>query len=94
MARKPVLLCRPHLIKSTLLDLISANLASIIANLKLKRGLDCVPDEKLQTLTETSRYISEVANVIPNDHAAYVGHAAFAHKAGVHVSAVTRKPDS
>ena len=72
----------------------NANLASVIANLKLKLGVDCVPDEKLRTLTETSRYISEVANIVPNDHAPYVGHAAFAHKGGVHVSAVVRKADS
>jgi 2-isopropylmalate synthase len=72
----------------------NANLASIIANLKLKLGIDCLTDEKLRTLTETSRYISEVANTVPNDHAPYVGHAAFAHKGGVHVSAVARQTNS
>ncbi|MFN0117878.1 MAG: citramalate synthase [Elusimicrobiota bacterium] len=68
----------------------NANLGSIIANLKLKLGYDCMSDKQLQLLTETSRYIDELANVIPQDSMPYVGNSAFAHKAGVHVSAVAR----
>jgi len=72
----------------------NANLASIIANLKLKLRIQCIDDRQLQMLTEISRYISEVANVVPNDHAPYVGHSAFAHKGGVHASAVARHTGS
>lgn len=68
----------------------NANLISIIANLKLKLGIDCVADEKLKMLTEVSLYISEVANQVPNDRAPFVGHSAFAHKGGGHVSGVAR----
>lgn len=68
----------------------NANLLSIIANLKLKLGINCVGDEKLQWLTEVSRYVSEIANVVPNNHQPYVGFSAFAHKGGVHVSAMAR----
>jgi 2-isopropylmalate synthase len=68
----------------------NANLASIIANLKLKMGFDCLPEEKLRYLTEASRLIDELANVVPADNMPYVGNSAFAHKGGVHVSAVAR----
>ena len=68
----------------------NSNLLSIIANLKLKLGIDCVTDEQLKGLTEISRYVSEIANIVPNDHQPYVGVSAFAHKGGVHVSAMAR----
>lgn len=68
----------------------NANLVSIIPALRLKMGLDCVTDEQLRYLTEASRYVSEVANVVPDDHQPYVGHSAFAHKGGVHASAMAR----
>ena len=69
----------------------NANLSSVIANIKLKLGMDCLSDEKLKFLTETSRYVSEVANVVPNNRQPYTGHSAFAHKGGIHVSAVARE---
>lgn len=68
----------------------NANLLSIIANLKLKLGFECVTDQQLRSLTEVSRYVSEIANIVPNDHQPYVGLAAFAHKGGAHVSAMAR----
>lgn len=68
----------------------NANLISIIANLKLKLGIDCVSDAAIRSLTEVSRYVSEIANIVPNDHQPYVGFSAFAHKGGVHVSAMAR----
>ncbi|HRY29242.1 MAG TPA: citramalate synthase [Elusimicrobiota bacterium] len=68
----------------------NANLVSIIPALKLKMGFDCVSDAQLLTLTESSRYVSEVANLVPDDHQPYVGHSAFAHKGGVHASAMAR----
>ncbi|MFH1540481.1 MAG: citramalate synthase [Elusimicrobiota bacterium] len=69
----------------------NANLSSVIPNLKLKLGIDCACDDKLKMLTETSRYISEVANILPNDKQPYTGYSAFAHKGGVHVAAVAKK---
>lgn len=70
----------------------NANLCSLIPNLQLKLGYHCIEDHQLATLTETSRFISEVANLAPDDHAAFVGLSAFAHKGGIHVSAVQRNP--
>jgi 2-isopropylmalate synthase len=68
----------------------NANLCSIIPNLELKMSRRCLPDGKLALLTHTSRYVSEVANLVPNDRAPFVGRSAFAHKGGIHVSAVTK----
>ncbi|HEV8573158.1 MAG TPA: citramalate synthase [Dehalococcoidia bacterium] len=68
----------------------NANLFSIIANLKLKLGLDVVTDEQLARLTDTARYVAEIANQPPNPRQAYVGSAAFAHKAGLHADAVAK----
>lgn len=70
----------------------NANLCSIIPNLQLKLGYDCIAPEQLQQLSRTSRAISEWANLAPDDHAAFVGRSAFAHKGGIHVSAVARNP--
>ncbi|MDR1941967.1 MAG: citramalate synthase [Endomicrobium sp.] len=68
----------------------NANLCSIIPALQLKRAFSCVPSKSLRKLVELSRYIDEIANLIPNDSKPYVGQNAFAHKAGIHVSAVER----
>ena len=70
----------------------NANLCSLIPNLQLKLGYPCLTDTQLTHLAPTSRLISEIANLAPNDHAAYVGLSAFAHKGGIHVSAVERNP--
>jgi 2-isopropylmalate synthase len=70
----------------------NANLCTLIPNLQLKLGLDCVPEAQLAELTATSRFVSEVANLAPDDRAPYVGLSAFAHKGGIHVSAVERNP--
>ncbi len=69
----------------------NANMFSVIANLKLKAGLDIVSDEQLARLTEISRYISEIANLPPSPRQPYVGSAAFAHKAGLHAAAVIKE---
>lgn len=53
-------------------------------------GLRCLPDGALPKLYELSHFVSEVANLTPNEHAAYVGRSAFAHKGGVHVHAIRR----
>jgi len=68
----------------------NANLCSIIPNLKLKLGINCISDKRLETLTEVSRYVSEIANMVPQDNQPYVGNSAFAHKGGIHVSAVAK----
>ncbi|GAB1402547.1 citramalate synthase [Elusimicrobiota bacterium] len=66
----------------------NANLCSIIPSLQLKRGYKCVPS--VEKLTELSMYVYEIANLVPNDTLPYVGKNAFAHKAGVHVSAIEK----
>lgn len=71
----------------------NANLFTVVANLQLKRGFDLVPREALQDLTRIAHAITEVTNVTPNSHAPYVGTSAFAHKAGLHASAVKIDPD-
>ena len=68
----------------------NANMLSIIANLKLKLGIDVVTDEQLAILTEVSHYVSEIANMVPNPYQPYVGASAFTHKAGLHVAAVLK----
>jgi len=68
----------------------NANLVSVIANLQLKLGYDCVPAAKLKTLQETSMLVYELANVTPHPRQPYVGRSAFAHKAGLHVSGIQR----
>lgn len=70
----------------------NADLCSIIPNLKLKLGIDCISGPQLKRLTETSRFIREVANMSPNHHLPYVGHSAFSHKGGVHVDAMRKNP--
>ena len=70
----------------------NANLVSIIANLKLKLGIDCISDLEMKDLTEVSRFIAEISNMKPLDNQPFVGNSAFAHKAGVHVNAVLKNP--
>lgn len=72
----------------------NANLCSIIPSLQIKKGYKCVPQKSLAKLTELSRYVDEIANIIPNDSKPYVGRNAFAHKAGVHVSAMERNAET
>jgi 2-isopropylmalate synthase len=69
----------------------NVDLVPVIANLQLKLGLDCLRGrESLRRLTETSRFIYEVCNLPPRDNQPYAGRSAFAHKGGIHVSAVSR----
>jgi 2-isopropylmalate synthase len=68
----------------------NANLVSVIANLALKCGIEMPQD--LRSLRDLARFVDERANLQPNARAAFVGDAAFAHKGGVHVSAVNRNP--
>ncbi len=68
----------------------NANLCSIIANLELKLGHTVVGPEKLANLSSVARYVAELANLPLRSDQPYVGHSAFAHKGGVHVSAVLK----
>jgi 2-isopropylmalate synthase len=68
----------------------NSNLASIIATLELKLGHTTIGTEKLQELTSAARYIAELANLPMRRDQPFVGQSAFAHKGGVHVSAVMK----
>lgn len=68
----------------------NANLCAVLPNLELKMGYHCLPPGQLALLTETSRYVSEIANVVPPGNQPFVGYSAFAHKGGIHVSAVLK----
>jgi 2-isopropylmalate synthase len=68
----------------------NANLLTILADLQLKLGYDCVEPRRLARLTETAHLIDELCNVAPNPNQPYVGANAFAHKGGMHVAGVNR----
>ena len=68
----------------------NANLCSIIADLKLKMGVDCVTDGQLAKLTEVAHFVSEVANLAPDPFQPYIGTSAFSHKGGLHVHGVNK----
>ncbi|WP_068619685.1 citramalate synthase [Paenibacillus tuaregi] len=68
----------------------NANLCSVIPNLQLKMNYEVLEPGKLAQLTNTARYISEIANVHMPNNQPYVGTSAFAHKGGIHVSAILR----
>jgi 2-isopropylmalate synthase len=72
----------------------NANLCSIIPNLTLKLNYNCVTKPQLAKLQEVSRFVYELANLQPRKHQPYVGSSAFAHKGGVHVSAIRKKPET
>lgn len=72
----------------------NANIISVVANLELKLGYNCLANEGLEHLFEVSQFVNEVANVTPDDHQPYVGRSAFAHKGGVHVAAMRRSERS
>jgi 2-isopropylmalate synthase len=71
----------------------NANLFTVIGNLQLKRGMDLVSDAQLAEMTRIAHAVSEVTNVAPSSQQPYVGLSAFAHKAGLHASAVKVDPD-
>lgn len=71
----------------------NVDLTPVIANLQLKLGYDCLRGaESLRKLTEASRFVYEVGNLPLRDNQPFVGKSAFAHKGGIHVSAVNRAP--
>ncbi len=72
----------------------NADLISIIANLKLKMGIDCISDTGLKELTRLSHFVAEISNMVQRSDQPYVGASAFAHKGGVHINAVIKNPKS
>jgi 2-isopropylmalate synthase len=72
----------------------NANLCSIMVDLELKMGYQCLPEGSIQYLYELSHFVAEVANITPDEHLPFVGKSAFAHKGGVHVAATRRSPQS
>lgn len=72
----------------------NANLCSIIPNVILKMGRTGIPREKLSHLRDLSLFVDEMANFIPDKHRPYVGESAFAHKGGIHVSAIRKNPET
>jgi 2-isopropylmalate synthase len=72
----------------------NANLTTIIGNLELKLGYRCLPEGRLAKLTSVSHHVAELLNRAVNPQAPYVGSGAFAHKAGLHASAIARAKDA
>ncbi|MDP9221118.1 MAG: citramalate synthase [Actinomycetota bacterium] len=71
----------------------NADLVSVVANLQLKRGRAVLPDDRLRDATRIAHAVSEITNVPPYSRQPYVGASAFAHKAGLHASAIKVDPD-
>ncbi len=72
----------------------NCNLTTIIPNLTLKMGIETLPPERMERLTPVAHHVAELVNMALNPQAAYVGSSAFAHKAGLHVSAIVKRPDA
>jgi len=71
----------------------NADIFSVVGNLALKLGRPVLPDGCLEQMVRVSHAIAEIANLAPDTHQAYVGASAFAHKAGLHASAIKVDPD-
>mgnify|MGYP001156835218 FL=1 len=72
----------------------NCDLIAIIANLTLKMGIQTIPENRLNLLTPVSHHVAELVNITLNPQQPYTGASAFAHKAGLHVSAISRRPDA
>src|SRR5450759_2970753 len=71
----------------------NADLLTVVSNLQIKQGLEVLPESRLREATRIAHAISEVTNVPPYSRQPYVGASAFAHKAGLHASAIRIDPD-
>jgi 2-isopropylmalate synthase len=71
----------------------NADLFAVVGNLVTKLGMPVLPEQSLAELTRVSHALAEIANIAPNTHQAYVGTSAFAHKAGLHASAIKVDPE-
>ncbi|MCT4606537.1 MAG: citramalate synthase [Marinisporobacter sp.] len=72
----------------------NANLSTLIPNIQMKKGKECIPDENLKSLTSSARYIAEIINVQLDSSMPYVGNSAFAHKGGMHIDGVNKASHS
>lgn len=72
----------------------NADLSTLIPLLEMKLHLPCLPEGHLPMLTHTARFVSEVMNLAVNERAPFVGHAAFAHKGGMHIDGVLKHAPS
>lgn len=72
----------------------NADIVTIAGNLEMKKGIQALPSGRIESLTETSRFVAEVFNIAPDAHQPFVGQVAFAHKGGLHISAVVRDPSA
>ena len=72
----------------------NCNLISVIPNISLKMGKRSIPAAQIRKLRDLSRFVDEVANLMPDRRQPWVGATAFAHKGGLHVSAVEKDPRS
>lgn len=72
----------------------NADLIPIIANLKLKMGIDCISGDKIKELTRIAHFVSEISNMKQRDDQPYAGASAFAHKGGMHINAVMKNPET
>ena len=70
----------------------NANLSTIIADLQLKLGFKCIPDENVKLLTPVCKRVAEITNIALDPGMPFVGGSAFAHKAGMHIDAVIKNP--
>ena len=72
----------------------NCDLVPIIANLSLKMGVETIPAEGITSLTSVAHHVAELVNFTVDPQKPYVGATAFAHKAGLHTSAISRRPDA
>ncbi len=72
----------------------NCDLTTFAPNMTLKMGIETLPPGSMERLTSVSRHVAEIVNLPPNDALPYVGKSAFAHKAGLHTSAIARRPDA
>jgi 2-isopropylmalate synthase len=72
----------------------NANLISIIPNIQLKLGIQCITPDQLKKLRDVSRFVTEIANLRHFKRQPYTGDSAFAHKGGMHVSAIQKRPET
>ena len=72
----------------------NCDLVPVIANLSLKLGIETIPQKHMENLTSVSRHVAELVNFASDPQQPYVGTKAFAHKAGLHTSAISRQKDA
>jgi 2-isopropylmalate synthase len=72
----------------------NANLCSIVPNLQIKLGHKCMTEDQLARMRDVSRFVNELANIMHFKRQPYVGDSAFAHKAGMHVSAILKSSET